>query len=169
MAALWRRVPPGGGHQLEEYSEGQPTFRFRETSRNGATVVLLDASRNVTVALHPGGAVISQQGREMFKLSGGWHRLEWTKADRRGSFTEIGPKRWAEFQDGRPVFQFNETSHTGGQVILHDPGRDVLVRLEGPKVKASWKTNRREDARGANHVSGANGSTWSNLDEPGRQ
>ncbi|MGE0759778.1 MAG: hypothetical protein AB7F89_14620 [Pirellulaceae bacterium] len=118
-----------------EFSKGQPTFRFRETGRNGSTVMLFDQARKISVQLSYQLAIVSQQGRETFKLPGGWHWQEWMKSDRKSAFVEVSPGRWAEFQGGQEAFQFQEVYRSASQVALLDRKRDITVHLEGPKAR----------------------------------
>lgn len=125
---------------------GRDQFEFVETKRGPGTVVLYDASRNVTLRLNLNRKIIfyDDDGKVLRPLYAirsvstkptGWlaTTLEYGAGPGavQGMFFQTDAAHWAEQSpDGKTRFSFAETARDDWSVYLYDASRDTYVQLD---------------------------------------
>jgi hypothetical protein len=104
---------------------------FKETGRNGSSITLYDASRDVTVRLGTSRSSVkwaSGPGNSFEKLyDGGWDdRVSF--GYNKGRFVLDDNNVWHE-RNVSGSYTFKEVQRTDGYVILYDVSRSIWVRL----------------------------------------
>lgn len=109
-----------------EYQGGKVKYVFEVAARSADTVTIADRSRAVTVELGPTEAIVKQGGVEQFRIAGWWHRAHWSHSN--GEFV-LRKGSWVEYQKGKAIASFVETSRGLEEVTLFDKSRGITVRL----------------------------------------
>lgn len=124
QGGAFRKVAPG---QWQEFANGKRIFDFREILRTQDSVHLYDQSRGITVRLEKTQAAIFRSGNYLGSYQG---RFIFTVFGYQGGeFRFINGDRWEEWQGGRKMYNFVETSETTTVTTLRDASRNITVEL----------------------------------------